>query len=283
VKPVEKQGDESEIRLGGEFKTMANHISLRQTQFSYFDQLLEGQVWKGRKILDFGGNVGGFLAGSGDQVDHRDYWCLDITRAAIEQGQHSFPRAHFVFYNRYSPYFNPNGVRHLPIPDLGVKFDIILAFSVFTHTHRKEMLELVGQLRRRLSPRGVLAFTFSDPADDSALSDPELPSGSGVIENFEKERANNHSPEIAPTTHTTSRPGWCVEIDDELYLEPGDELCQQELPAKTGESYCSYFTVDYMKLLFPDATMLPPVSPEWQHCCILRNSDSVKDANVTYS
>src|SRR5215467_7833466 len=135
---------------------MVTHISMRQTQFSYFDRMLGGPVWKGSKILDFGGNVGGFLVSSADRVDHRDYWCLDVTQGAIEQGRIDFPRAHFVFYNRYSSYFNPQGIRNLPVPDLGLKFDVILAFSVFTHTHQNEMLELVGQLRRMLSRHGVL-------------------------------------------------------------------------------------------------------------------------------
>jgi len=64
---------------------------------------------------------------------------------------------------------------------------------------------------------------------------------------------------------------WCLLIDDELYVEPGDELCQQERSGRAGESYCTYFTADHMASLFPRATMLPPVTPEWQHCCIIRN------------
>lgn len=122
---------------------------------------LDHPVWRGSKILDFGGNVGGFLVGAGDCVDHDDYWCLDVTKAAVEQGQKRFPRAHFVHYNRYSSYFNPDGVRYLPVPDLGLRFGIIMAFSVFTHVHRNEMMELVAQLRGKLDTKGVLAFTFS--------------------------------------------------------------------------------------------------------------------------
>lgn len=249
---------------------MVTHLSMRQTQFSYFDRLLEGPVWKGRKILDFGGNVGGFLVGAGDHVDHDDYWCLDLSQAALDEGRRSFPQAHFVFYNRYSSYFNPNGARKLPVPDLGLKFDIILAFSVFTHTHRNEMLELVEQLRSMLVPQGVLAFTFSDPSYDRSLSDPRLPSGSGVIEAFERQRVESPSFEIEGMIKPARRLNWCVEVDDELYIEPGDELCQQE---RDSESYCSYFTADYMASLFPAATVLPPVSPEWQHCCILRKTE----------
>jgi SAM-dependent methyltransferase len=219
---------------------MVTHISRRHTQFSYFDQLLEGAVWKDRKILDFGGNVGGFLVGAGNHVDHDDYWCLDLTEAAIQQGRCRFPRGHFVHYNRYSSYFNPDGVRYLPVPDLGLTFDIILAFSVFTHTHQNEMLGLVEQLRKMLAIDGVLAFTFC------------VPRVGGVAE-------------------TVNRVNWCVVVGGDLYVEPGNELCQQERRSTPGESYCSYFTADYMASIFPGAQVHPPVSPEWQHCCVLKN------------
>ena len=251
---------------------MATHLSIRQTQFSYFDQVLEDPVWKGRKILDFGGNVGGFLVGAGDHVDHEDYWCLDLTQAAIDEGRRNFPRAHFVFYDRYSSYFNPNGGRNLPVPDLGLKFDIILAFSVFTHAHRKEMLELVEQLRSMLAPQGVFAFTFSDPGYDRSLCDPSLPPGTGVVRMFEWQQ-EGPSPQIEGMALAALHPTWCVEVNDELYVEPGSELCQQERWGKPDESYCSYFTPDYMASLFPGATVLPPVSPEWQHCCILKATE----------
>jgi SAM-dependent methyltransferase len=249
---------------------MVTHLSTRQTQFSYFDQQLGRPVWKGRRVLDFGGNVGGFLAGAGDRVDHADYWCLDLTRGAIEQGRRDYPQAHFVHYDRYSSYFNPEGVRHLPVPDLGVKFDIIVAFSVFTHTHLVEMLELVGQLRRMLTPGGVLAFTFTDPRYDRSLSNPALPSGTDVRKMLEWEQAENPSLEIEGMVEAARRADWCVLVDDELYVEPGVELCQQRAQGKPGESYCTYFTTDYIGSLFAGATVLPPVSPEWQHCCILR-------------
>lgn len=236
-----------------------NLVSTRRTQFSYFDTVLERPAWKGRKVLDFGGNVGTFLAGAGARVDHDDYWCIDLNLDVLEQGRRSYPRARFVHYNRYSSQYNPNGIRHLPIPDCGVQFDIILAFSVFTHIDRSEMLELVGSLRRMLAPAGVLAFTFSDPHYDRSLSDPTLPPGSAVRRHL-----------AARVDEAAERAQWCVLIDDDLYVEPGNELCHQTRVGKALESYCSFFTVDYIASLFPDATMHAPVSPEWQHCCVLR-------------
>jgi SAM-dependent methyltransferase len=251
---------------------MVTHLSTRETQFSYFDRQLGGPAWDGRKVLDFGGNVGGFLAGAGDRVNHEDYWCLDLTRGAIEQGRRNYPRAHFVHYDRYSSNYNPGGTRHLPVPDLGVRFDIIVAFSVFTHTHLIEMLELVGQLRRALAPGGVLAFTFTDPRYERSLTNPALPPGTDVRKMLEWEQARNPSLEIEGMVEAARGSNWSLLIDDRLYVEPGVELCQQRAEGKPeGESYCSYYTTDYMGSLFPGATLLPPVSPEWQHCCILRN------------
>ena len=157
-----------------------NLVSTRATQFSYFDKVLDHPSWKGRKLLDFGGNVGTFLVGAGNHLDHKDYWCIDLNLDVVEQGRRIYPHAHFVHYNRYSSQYNPTGVRHLPIPDCGLKFDIIMAFSVFTHTDRSEMIELVGSLRNMLTPGGVLAFTFDDPHYDRSLSDPTRPRGSAV-------------------------------------------------------------------------------------------------------
>jgi hypothetical protein len=252
-------------------------ISTRVSQFGYFDEMLGRPVWRGRKVLDFGGNVGGLLTGAGDNVDPANYWCIDVNRAAIETGQRRYPRAHFVHYDRYSSQYNPDGVRHLPIPDCGLKFDIILAFSVFTHAHQIEMKELVQQLENMLTANGVLAFTFCDARYDRSLSSPDLPAGSDVRKILEKlkdkpsARAIPENGEIDEIVAQAVKAKWCVLIDDRLYVEPGSEISGQERVGDPEESYNSYFTADYISSLFPDGTVLPPVSPEWQHCCILRN------------
>lgn len=232
-------------------------VSTRNTQFEYFDQVLRRPVWKGRKILDFGGNVGTFLAAAGERIAHEDYWCLDLNLDVVEQGRRTYPRAQFLHYNRYSSQYNPNGIRHLPVPDLGVEFDIILAFSVFTHTDRSEMIELVSSLRSKLAPEGVLAFTFDDPHYDRSLSDPARPPGSPVLWKLESRGIQE-------------RARWYILINDDLYIEPGDEFCQQTREGKPLESYCSFFTVDYVTSLFSDAEVFAPVSPEWQYCCVLK-------------
>src|SRR5678815_4181345 len=225
-------------RLFADSRTFSwNLVSTRQTQFPYFDEVLGHPVWKGRRILDFGGNVGTFLASAGDRVDHEDYWCIDINRAVIEHGRATYPRAHFVHFNRYSPQYNSFGIRNLPIPDCrGVRFDVILGFSVFTHVDANEMIESVGALRRLLAPGGVLAFTFLDPRYDRSLSDPSLRRGSTVLRN------------LGPrgSTEMVKRARWFVIIDDRLYVEPGSLVCHQTRQGNALESYTSFFTTNYM-------------------------------------
>lgn len=250
---------------------MWNLVSTRVTQFDYFDELLGDVDWRGLKVLDFGGNVGTFLVGAGQNVDHADYWCIDLNQTVIEQGRRDYPQANFVHYNRYSSQFNPNGVRYLPVPDCGLKFDVILAFSVFTHVHQSEMVELVGQLKKMLSQDGVLAFTFCDPRYDRSWSNPELPAGTDVRKNLEQSRVRNSAREIDDIVERACQANWCVLIDEDLYVEPGDEISLQQRHGKPGESYCSFFKEEYIASLFPAAEVLPPVRPEWQHCCILRN------------
>jgi SAM-dependent methyltransferase len=249
-------------RLFADSKTFSwNLVSTRRTQFPYFDELLGRPVWKGRKILDFGGNIGTFLASAGDNVDHEDYWCLDLNRAVVEQGRLTYPRAHFVHFNRYSSQYNPHGIRNLRIPDCGgVKFDFILAFSVFTHVDVNEVVETVAALRRMLARDGVLAFTFFDPGYDRSLSDPRLPRGSTVLRNLGP---------LAQTEMVKSA-RWFVIIDERLYAEPGNLVCHQTREGKPLESYTSFFKSEFVKSIFPGAEIHEPVCREWQHCCVLR-------------
>jgi SAM-dependent methyltransferase len=241
-----------------------NLVSTRRTQFPYFNELLGRPVWKGRKILDFGGNIGTFLASAGDKVDHQDFWCIDINPAVIAQGRSLYPRAHFVHFNRYNSQYNPHGIRNHPIPDCGVKFDFIFGFSVFTHVDEKEMIENVGSLRQMLSADGVLAFTFLEPHYDRSLSDPSLQRGSTVLSNLGP-RENYEA---------VRRARWFVLIDNRIYIEPGDTVCHQKRTGKPLEAFCSFFTEEHIKSLFPDAAVYAPVHREWQHCCVIRNSQS---------
>lgn len=138
-------------------------FSTRSGQFAYFAQQLGLRQWGGKDVLDFGGNIGNMLWDPQSTIDEERYWCIDVIREAVEKGRLLYPKAHWLFYDRYNFAFNPGGVPGLSIPEPGRRFDVIVAYSVFTSTPRDEMVELMGQLRAFLMDDGVLAFSFIDP------------------------------------------------------------------------------------------------------------------------
>ena len=132
-------------------------LSTKTGQFTYFAQQLGETNWRGKNVLDFGGNIGNILRDPNSTIDHERYWCIDVVQKSIEKGKAELPRAHWIFYDRYCFFFNPSGVAQLDIPSFEDSFDYIVAYSVFTNTPRSDMLQLVKQLEDRLAPNGALA------------------------------------------------------------------------------------------------------------------------------
>ena len=224
---------------------------VKSTQFAYFDAQLAHPDWRGKRVLDFGGNKGNLLLDPNCTIRHQDYYCLDVIGAAIEEGRKKFPDAHFIHYDRYNCSFNPEGVRDLPVPDLGVEFDFIVAYSVFTHTTFAEMKDLVRQLQQRLAPGGVLAFTFIDPHWNGNLR-------------WRLEKRNSAD---RVDTLLAQKAQWCSLVNGtDLYVNSSGAW-----DARTDEciTYNVYYTAEFLREQFPNATIKQPVNDERQHCCIV--------------
>jgi SAM-dependent methyltransferase len=142
---------------------VATYVTKRKIRFSIFDQQLGRPDWAGKRVLDFGGSAGNVLLDPECKIEPGNYWCIEISRDAITEGQRRHPDAHFIFYDRYNYEYNPTGVAGLPIPDPGVRFDIIIASSVVSHNNKTESLALIDQLVALLADDGRLAVTFNDP------------------------------------------------------------------------------------------------------------------------
>jgi hypothetical protein len=219
---------------------------VKATQFAYFDKQLGHPNWRDNRVLDFGGNKGNLLLDPTCTIRHQDYYCLDVIGEAIEEGRKTFPDAHFIHYDRYNCSFNPEGVRELPVPDLGVEFGFILAYSVFTHTTFEEMKELVAQLRQRGT---TLAFTFIDPHWNGNL----------------RWRLEKYNPRDRVETLLSHEMQWCSLVNGtELYANSSGVLDFQDCM-----TYNVYYTEDFMRAQFPHATIKKPVNGEMQHCCEL--------------
>src|SRR6185503_17726446 len=240
-------------------------LSSKTGQFTYFSQQLGERNWRSKNVLDFGGNVGNMLRDPNSTIDEERYWCVDVVQESIESGKAAFPKAHWVFYDRYCFFFNPHGVSRLKLPEVSQQFDYIVAYSVFTNTSRSDMFDLVEQLRNRLSDGGALAFTFIDP---HYFSWPGRYDGNNLrwrLEReifLEKEKGNTLDIDVDDLIERAHGTPWFVLVNGEdLYLETEAtkiyELEQQR-------TYHTFYSVDYMKSLFPEATILPPVNEEMQ-------------------
>jgi SAM-dependent methyltransferase len=241
-------------------------ISTKSGQFSYFSKQLHQETWRGKYVLDFGGNVGNLLRDPSCTIDEERYWCLDIVKEALERGRLAYPKAHWVFYNRYSFAFNPDGIPGLPIPRLEREFDFIVAFSVFTNTKPSEMFELVQQLKMSLLDDGILAFTFIDPNHWSQGGY----NGSNFQWRLEAERRRGLLTEKEKYTllRIAQFAEWFMLVNGRyLYVE--SEAIDNH--SGEGQNTCYVFhTEEYMRRHFPDAAILPPVNNEMQHCCVIK-------------
>jgi SAM-dependent methyltransferase len=239
-------------------------ISTKQNQFTYFAAQIGWQNWQGLEILDFGGNVGNMLRDPASTIDPHRYWCLDVDYESLAVGREACPVAHWVHYDRQSFFFNPAGTPGLPVPDLGRTFDVIVAYSVFPNTTRADLLDLVPQLQRLLTPRGVLAFTFIDP---NHVSWPGKYCGDNLRWRMEREGNDANAPETQELMEKARRARWCILVNGrELYVDTDDTA---DVPPEEQNTFHTFHTVDHMQSLFPHAVIRPPANQEMQHCCIL--------------
>jgi hypothetical protein len=247
-------------------------LSTKTGQFTYFSLQLGNSDWRGKYVLDFGGNVGNMLRDPNSTIDEDRYWCVDVVRESIESGKVAFPKAHWIFYDRYCFFFNPQGNSHLKLPEIARSFDYIVAYSVFTNTSRTDMIELVEQLKQLLSAGGALAFTFIDP---HYRSWPGRYEGNNLRWRLEREiflegeKGNALDIDVDDLIERARHAPWFVLVNGEdLYLET--EVTRVYEPDRQ-RTYHTFYSVEYMRSLFPEATILPPVNDEMQHSCVIRN------------
>jgi SAM-dependent methyltransferase len=228
-------------------------------------------AWGGKDVLDFGGNIGNILQDPNSTIDVDRYWCIDVVKDAIEMGKKRYPQSHWIFYDRYCFFFNPYGAPHLKLPEIEQRFDYIVAYSVFSNTSLTDMIELVAELKGLLKNDGTLAFSFVDPHYHSW---PGQYDGDNLRWRLERIRAEeNPNIDVETLARRARHASWCLLVNDgDLYIENEEiEPCEPE----RQKSCHVFYTEEYMKHLFPNATILPPVNDEMQHCCIIKSPDGM--------
>jgi hypothetical protein len=161
---------------------------------------------------------------------------------------------------------------------------IMLAFISQKHDHftyfsmqvgepdwsKKDVLDFggnVGNILRDPNSKGALAFTFIDPRYRAWPGEYE-----GDNLHWRLEREQELHPDVRIDIERFRRDvedaRWFILVNGtDLYVESDDVA---EFPAHEQRTCHVFHTEDYMKALFPNARVLPPVNNEMQHCCIIR-------------
>ncbi|HEY2577243.1 MAG TPA: class I SAM-dependent methyltransferase [Streptosporangiaceae bacterium] len=258
---------------------MATFISTRTDQFTYFDQQLGGPVWAGKRVLDFGGNAGNILLDPNCRIEPHNYWCIDVSRDSIPVGRRRHPEGNFIFYDRYNFEFNPNGQAGLPVPDPGVRFDFIVAWSVITHVSQAETLDLIEQLMPLLADGGRAAFSFIDPywtPPAGWARDTEFPGLSNLHWRLAAREETSSGMDMAGMLTRASEASltWTTLVnDDELIFDPDDDGLSADKPPNYYITFC---TPEHMQKLFPTGKIVDPVRPERFHCLVIDKADHTR-------
>jgi SAM-dependent methyltransferase len=127
---------------------------------AYFDKIVK---LKNKKVLDFGCNHANFLK-YGFQGD---YTGVDIIKDIIQDNAKKYPQYKWIHYNQHNNQYNINHCNsNWPIKD---KFDLICAFSVFTHTSYIEFENTIKKLKNNLTDNGKILATYIDVNDEQNI------------------------------------------------------------------------------------------------------------------
>lgn len=112
---------------------------------------------KDKKLLDFGGSFGNLIISSNGEINPKNYVCVDVDSNSLAKGQQMFPDAKWILCDHYNPMYNPNGKE---IFSCDQKFDVIIAYSVFTHDTYYSFLSLMNKFKNMLLPNGKIFATI---------------------------------------------------------------------------------------------------------------------------
>lgn len=119
------------------------------------------------RLLDVGCGVGRLPIGILNQIGEiRHYRGVDVSQRSIRWCRRHIARKHpsfqFVHLDVYNPRYNPSG-RPIDVdfrlPFIDHEFDIIYAYSVFSHMTEKDVQAYLKEFRRLLSPAGKMFLT----------------------------------------------------------------------------------------------------------------------------
>ena len=143
-----------------------NLVRSKADRFPFFDTILKKPAWSSEsfKVLDIGAGPGLFLkdATKLNSLKPEQYHCLEVDSTAIAQGKELFPTANWHYHNAFNHMYNAAGADNLRFPFDDDMFDVVMAYSVYSHATFEQMMFDMYEMIRVCKPAGKIAFTVVD-------------------------------------------------------------------------------------------------------------------------
>jgi len=108
-------------------------------------------------MLDYGCGPANILYQSQGVINPRNYTGFDVQKNLIDRNKLMWPESRFIHQDLHNPAYNSTGKETLSLDDT---YDLIISYSVFTHTSYEEFDASINQLKEHLNPGGEMYLTF---------------------------------------------------------------------------------------------------------------------------
>lgn len=132
----------------------------REHRLEYLKSATGIEDFSDMDVLDWGGNHGNLIR---DGLRCKSYTCADIDNQGIHMGKQDFPEHTWIHFNKFHPVYS-NSIAEVDIDLTDDAYDLIFAYSVFTHDTVEEMVAELTMLKQKLRSNGVLCASYIDPA-----------------------------------------------------------------------------------------------------------------------
>lgn len=130
---------------------------LHHDRYNLFDAFDSVHPLAGKTILDFGGSFGNLIETSSEKINPMHYTCIDVDQSSLKLGRDRFPLAKWQYKDLYNPMYNPEGSEEMALEGL---YDVIIAYSVFTHDSFNSLVNYVRCFKNHLSHDGKIFITI---------------------------------------------------------------------------------------------------------------------------
>lgn len=138
-----------------------SHRFPRANRIRYIKEATGWTSLANKRILDWGGNAGNLLRDGLElgEIKASDYVCVDVDNEVMVQCAHEIPQATWITRQHQNPMYSPE-IKQSIYPELpDHAFDLVFAYSVYSHESHRVLMSDLDFLRRHLAIGGTLLFT----------------------------------------------------------------------------------------------------------------------------